>query len=105
MANIVITVDTSLKKYKVNSNAVNTSPDGVSGGWDEMFIHMQDIDYVHKNGSVVVHFNGVMHDWEITHDGANSTWEVDSIRGTTITTLDELFTEMDELRDGEGLTL
>jgi len=89
MANLVITVDGN--RFKVTSNDVYT-------GWDIDYIWSQDIEHVTQNGTVVLSFHDERDPFEMTHDGSDGTWEVDSINGTTITSNSQLATLIANLK-------
>ena len=89
MANIVITKATT--RFKVTSNDVAT-------GWDYDYVWPEDIEHVQRNGLVVLSFRDERPDWELSHDGADNTWEVDTIDGVTITGLDVLATEIANMK-------
>lgn len=81
MANIVITKETN--RFKVTSNDVST-------GWLYDYVWPDDIEHVQRNGAVVLSFRDERHDWELSPDGADGTWQVDTVDSVTITTLDGL---------------
>lgn len=89
MANIVITKETN--RFKVTSNDVNT-------GWLYDYVWADDIEHVQRNGAVVLSFRDERHDWELSHDGADNTWKVDTIDGVPITSLDILATEIANMK-------
>jgi hypothetical protein len=90
MANIVITKVEGKERWLVESNNVET-------GWDCDFIWADQIDDVRKNGSVFVHFHKG-EDWELTHNGNDGTWAVDSVDGVSITNNDQLATAIADIK-------
>ena len=76
MANLVIAVDGA--RFKVTSNDIDT-------GWDIDFIWPQDIEHVTQNGRVVLSFHDERHPWEMSYDGGDYTWKIDSVSGTPVT--------------------
>lgn len=89
MANIVITTDGA--RFKVTSNNVDT-------GFDYDYVWPEDIEHVQKNGCVVLSFHDERFDWEFSIDGNNGTWEIDSISGSEMTTLDILATAIANMK-------
>ena len=90
MANIVITAVGGTTRHKVTSNDVDT-------GWDYQFIWTDSIIDFHVNG--VVHLTlatGV--EWELTLDGSDGTWQVDTVLGVTPANLDALATAIADLK-------
>jgi len=89
MANLVISVDGN--RFKVTSNDIDT-------GWDIDYIWPIDIEHVTANGVVVLSFHDERYPWEMTHDGSDYTWEVDSVNGTNITSNTQLATLIADLK-------
>ena len=77
MAKLVIIADGA--RFKVTSNTVDT-------GWDVDYVWPVDIEHVTQNGTVILSFHDSRDPWELTFDGSDGTWEVDSVLATDMLT-------------------
>lgn len=73
MANIVITKPEGKNYFKFVSNDVDT-------GWNNDRVWPEHIYDVHDNGVVYLHFDDG-EEWELTVDGDDGSWQVDSVQG------------------------
>jgi len=83
MANIIITQDG--EGYRVESNDVNSKT-----GWDIHYVWPQDIKSVQRNGLIEFSFKDDRIPWEVSHDGYQNTWKIDSVLGVVPDDLDHL---------------
>lgn len=91
MANIVIEAVSAKNKFKVTSNAVDT-------GWTTCFFWPEDIFHVHlETDCIELRWqNGTL--WEMSFDGKNGTWNVDTVTTTTITSNAQLADLLSNIR-------
>lgn len=92
MANLTILQPQGKVRYVVTSNDVNT-------GWVTCGFWANDIVHVHDTSIYVeIHFShGVI--WDVSHNGADNTWQVDNVAGdTSIASSAELAILIEDLR-------
>ncbi len=91
MANLTITSVPGKSKILMTSN-------NVDAGWDTCYFWKEDIFHIHEEGNHVElkWINGETRD--MSFDGAEGTWKVDSVLGTTITGNTQLASLLSDIR-------